>query len=153
VPANYSCEEYVSSQNSQLAAILQQVRRGPFSEMRNAMETKEKVEPRARVELATCRLRIEPIYSISFVFSGWFLAPTGVIRAWSATKLATQFATWISRIKRLTRTCWDESEAVSGKESTGFGQQVFESTHQHEHPCKDGQPGAHTLATNAVGGP
>src|SRR5882757_6827217 len=44
--------------NSQLAAILQQIRRGSFSDYANSLFSKEILEPRARVELATCRLRI-----------------------------------------------------------------------------------------------
>src|SRR5436190_23081977 len=47
-----------STKNSQLASILQQIRRGSFSDYANSLFSKGILEPRARVELATCRLRI-----------------------------------------------------------------------------------------------
>src|SRR6267154_1934050 len=47
-----------SAKNSEFATILQRTRQGAFSEGRKRLHWKGILEPRARVELATCRLRI-----------------------------------------------------------------------------------------------
>src|SRR5258706_16203025 len=47
-----------SPKNSQLATTLQRTRPGGFSEFSKSLQRKGMLEPRARVELATCRLRI-----------------------------------------------------------------------------------------------
>jgi eukaryotic-like serine/threonine-protein kinase len=50
-----------------------------------------KLEPKARVELATCRLRIELIFPIVFVFNPFNLVTDLLFWAWLGAELATQF--------------------------------------------------------------
>jgi hypothetical protein len=54
---------------------------------------REYLEPRERVELSTCRLRICLIFPNLFVFSRFSLVTSLLFWAWSGTELATQFAT------------------------------------------------------------